>query len=39
LAPLDGVLGTAAHFLLKTYKDQGTAMENASHDDRLQVAP
>ncbi len=39
LAALDGVLGTATHFMLKTYKDQGTLMENAQHDDRLQVAP
>ena len=39
LAPLDGVLATATHFMLKTYKDQGTVLENASHDDRLQVAP
>ena len=39
LAPLDGVLGTATHFMLKTYKDQGTLLENARHDDRLQVAP
>jgi len=39
LAPLDGVLGTATHFMLKTYKDQGTLMETAQHDDRLQVAP
>lgn len=39
LAPLDGVLGTATHFMLKTYKDQGTLMETAPHDDRLQVSP
>ena len=39
LAALDGVLGTATHFMLKTYKDQGTLMETAQHDDRLQVAP
>jgi DNA-binding Lrp family transcriptional regulator len=39
LAPLEGVLGTATHFMLKTYKDQGTVMETAQHDDRLQVAP
>jgi DNA-binding Lrp family transcriptional regulator len=39
LAPLDGVLSTATHFLLKTYKDQGTLMENSRHDDRLQVSP
>lgn len=39
LAPLDGVLATATHFMLKTYKDHGTLMESASHDDRLQVSP
>lgn len=39
LALLDGVLGTATHFMLKTYKDQGILMETAQHDDRLQVAP
>ena len=39
LAALDGVLGTATHFMLKTYKDQGTLMETAQHDDRLQVTP
>ena len=39
LAPLDGVLSTATHFMLKTYKDQGILMETAQHDDRLQVAP
>jgi len=39
LAALDGVLGTATHFMLKTYKDQGIVMETAQHDDRLQVAP
>ena len=38
LAALDGVLATATHFLLKTYKDQGTLMETAQHDDRLQVS-
>ncbi len=39
LAALDGVLGTATHFMLKTYKDQGTLMETTQHDDRLQVSP
>ena len=39
LAPLEGVLATATHFMLKTYKDQGTLMESSSHDDRLQVSP
>ena len=39
LAPLDGVLSTATHFMLKTYKDQGVLMENEPHDDRLQICP
>ena len=39
LAPLDGVLATSTHFMLKTYKDQGLLMETTQHDDRLQVAP
>lgn len=39
LAALDGVLATATHFMLKTYKDQGTLMETTQHDDRLQVSP
>jgi len=39
LATLDGVLETATHFMLKTYKDNGVLMEGDSHDDRLQVSP
>lgn len=39
LASLDGVLSTATHFMLKTYKDQGVLMESKPHDDRLQVCP
>jgi len=39
LASLNGVLATATHFMLKTYKDQGILMERAQHDDRLQVVP
>lgn len=39
LAPLDGVLSTATHFMLKTYKDQGVLMESEHYDDRLQVCP
>lgn len=39
LAPLDGVLETSTHFMLKTYKDQGVLMESEPHDDRLQVCP
>lgn len=39
LATIDGVLSTATHFMLKTYKDQGILMEGEHHDDRLQVSP
>ena len=39
LAPLDGVLSTATHFMLKTYKDQKVLMEGEPHDDRLQICP
>ena len=39
LAPLDGVLSTATHFMLKTYKDNDVMMEVEEHDERLQVTP
>lgn len=39
LASIDGVLSTATHFMLKTYKDQGVTMENANDDERLPVSP
>ena len=39
LANMEGVLGTATHFRLKTYKDQGVLMENSDTDERLQVTP
>lgn len=39
LAPLDGVLSTSTHFMLKTYKDQGVLMEGETHDKRLPVTP
>lgn len=39
LANMEGVLGTATHFMLKTYKDQGVLMENFDNDERLQVTP
>ena len=39
LAPLDGVISTATHFMLKTYTDQGVLMEGDADDDRLQVSP
>lgn len=37
LATIDGVLSTATHFMLKTYKDQGVLMERDKDDARLQI--
>ncbi|HAS81691.1 MAG TPA: AsnC family transcriptional regulator [Verrucomicrobia bacterium] len=39
LATIDGVLSTATHFTLKTYKDQGVLMKEEQTDERLQVSP
>ncbi len=39
LATIEGVLSTATHFTLKTYKDQGVLMQEEPHDERLQVSP
>lgn len=34
LAPLESVLSTATHFVLKKYKDKGTIFEDKTLDDR-----
>ena len=39
LSTLDGVLSTATHFMLKTYKAQGVFAEGFNEDDRLSVSP
>jgi DNA-binding Lrp family transcriptional regulator len=39
LATIEGVLSTATHFILKTYKDQGVLMEVEKEHERLQVSP
>ncbi|MBR0056143.1 MAG: Lrp/AsnC family transcriptional regulator [Kiritimatiellae bacterium] len=39
LATIEGVLSTATHFMLKTYKDQGVLMESRDDDERLKVTP
>ena len=36
LAPLDSVLSTSTHFVLKKYKDKGTIFEKGPQDDRRQ---
>ena len=39
LSPLEGVLSTATHFMLKTYKRLGVLMHQETSDERLSVAP
>jgi len=39
LAPLDGVLSTSTHFMLKTYKRLGVLMKSSETEERLSVAP
>lgn len=39
LAPLDAVLSTATHFVLKKYKDHGTVLETEDKDERMPVTP
>ncbi len=39
LSPLEGVLSTSTHFMLKTYKRFGVLMHQAGTDERLTVTP
>ena len=40
LSTIEGVLSTATHFLLRTYKEQGFLMDvKTAENDRLNVAP
>lgn len=39
LSPMDGVVSTATHFMLKTYKEQGVLMEEKDAHERLKVSP
>jgi DNA-binding Lrp family transcriptional regulator len=39
LAPLEGVISTSTHFMLKTYKRHGVLMHQESTDERLSVTP
>jgi DNA-binding Lrp family transcriptional regulator len=39
LSTIEGVLGTATHFILKKYKDSGVYFEQAEYDSRLKVTP
>lgn len=39
LAPMDAILSTATHFVLKKYKDHGTVLAEKSSDERMLVTP
>jgi len=39
LSPLEGVLSTSTHFMLKTYKRFGVLMHQPGTDERLTVTP
>lgn len=39
LSPLEGVLSTSTHFMLKTYKRFGVLMHQETSDERLSVTP
>ena len=39
LAPLDSVLSTATHFVLKKYKDHGTIISEPVQDERMLITP
>jgi hypothetical protein len=39
LSPLEGILSTSTHFMLKTYKRFGVLMHQESNDERLSITP
>jgi DNA-binding Lrp family transcriptional regulator len=39
LSPLQGVLSTSTHFMLKTYKRFGVLMHQETTDERLSISP
>ena len=39
LAPLESVLSTGTHFVLKKYKDHGMILEETKKDERMIVSP
>ena len=39
LSPLEGVLSTSTHFMLKTYKRIGVLMRQETSDERLTISP
>ncbi len=39
LAPIENVLGTSTHFMMKKYKEQGVIIGDLEANDRLAIAP
>lgn len=39
LAPLESVLSTSTHFVLKKYKDYGTVLDAPEKDERMLITP
>ncbi len=39
LAPLEAILSTATHFILKKYKDHGTILSKKNEDEREKITP
>lgn len=39
LSPIDGVISTATHFILKRYKDHGTILVQKDKEERMLVTP
>ena len=39
LSPMDSVLSTATHFVLKKYKDHGTVMYEKPGEERMMITP
>ncbi len=39
LSPIEDVISTSTHFILKKYKDFGTCMSGPSKDERIPVTP
>lgn len=39
LSPIESVLSTATHFVLRKYKDHGTVLSEGTPDERMLIAP
>ena len=39
LAPMDGIISTSTHFILKKYKIAGKLLQNEEENERLKVTP